>query len=114
MGTSGALFADGALRQVAQDGKFVAFVVAHFYEHEDPSDKYGKLQDIVREMAVREAKARAHGQDGRDHPVHHQPRDEDVESLEGMETHLGFAAEFFAGQDDNGADPANVGDITKQ
>src|SRR5713226_4926745 len=93
----------------------VILVVAHLDNHHHPGGEDQCLETAYRHAMERVAQA-VIGQveRGRDHPLHHQPGDEQVQTLEGVKSHPRLIAEAFAGQHHDGRDPAHQRDVTQQ
>src|SRR3989442_15466676 len=56
---------------------------------------------------------RHHAEYGAQDPVLHQPRDEQVQPLEGMESYFQVMPESIRGQDDDGGDPTDSRNVAK-
>ena len=101
------VFSDGFLGQFAEEGQGVGFVVGGFHHHEDGHAEEDGLNDGV------EVKTGDALQEGPQDLIVEEPGDEQVEPLEAMEADEAITTEAAAGQDDDGRNPADAGDVTE-
>src|SRR5689334_8996418 len=99
----------GLFGQLADDGQRVGLFLAGLDQHEDP----GEEEDGVQNLVDADDTAGQAVEDGSNNPVDNEPGDEQVESLESVETGGAVAAEAAGGEDDDGGDPADDGDVAE-
>src|SRR5262245_52953536 len=96
-----ALFSHRFFSEVTEEGQLVAFTVRDFDEHPDPGTQEDGFQQAAKAV-VRSAMTRDRTND----PVHHQPGDEQVQSLKGMEAGVVIVAKTVGGEHDETRNPA--------
>src|SRR5450755_4853113 len=98
---------DRSLRELADDRQRVSFAAAGLDDHEDRHSDQHSLDDAV------EVRARDNRNHGLEDPIVNQVRDEQVKALKSMEAHYGVGAKAFGGQDDDGTNPADSGNVAE-
>src|SRR5216684_6183777 len=105
--TKSALLGYGLFGQIAQNGQLELLVLADLDDHEDPGAENHGLEQCAKQVGTVHA-----GEI--DHPIHDEPRDEEIETLESVEAHAPVGAEARGSQNHDGGQPAQNRDITKQ
>src|SRR4029077_15902842 len=79
---SGTLFADRAVGQLPQYREVIILVVVDLYEHEDPGPQDHEMQELGNAAEREPGAGNRKRQHGGDHPFDHQPRGEQIQTLE--------------------------------
>ena len=89
------LLGDGLFRKITKNRETEIFLVACFDEHEDPCDKYDRLQNTPH-PEPEESPVRPE-EEGHDRPVQYEPRHKEIESLKGVKAAGTFVAKPLGG-----------------
>jgi hypothetical protein len=102
------LFRGGPFGQLAYDGEHICLLVTGFDDHENRDGEQKAAEEMVKSHEMYGAGVH----DGAE-PVQQEPDCEQIEPLEGMETHSVVVLEFPGSEHNHGGDPTDNRDVAK-